>query len=309
MGKTAFLFSGQGAQRVGMGKEFYERFASVHSLFDRAEALRPGTLHLMFEGSDEELRRTENTQPCLYLADLAAAYALRECGLMPDAVAGFSLGEIPALAFAGAYDALDGFRLACERGKCMAAAGETVDASMAAIVKLPDETVEALCAKYARVYPVNYNCDGQLSVAGDRAELELLYADVAAAGGRSMPLKVSGGFHSPFMDPASERFGAILNEFDLKQPQLPVYSDRTAQLYGENVRELLTEQINHPVRWKDIMHRMEENGFDTFIECGAGAVLRKLAMKNIASCWSYAIEDLSGLQKLREEGIVWVSEV
>lgn len=207
MGKTAFLFSGQGAQRAGMGKEFYEHFASVRALFDAAEELRPGTLQQMFAGSDDELRQTENTQPCLYLADLAAAYALRDSGLQPEAVAGFSLGEIPALAFAGAYDGMTGFRLACARGASMARAGKNVNASMAAIVKLPDETVERLCAAYDHVWPVNYNCDGQIAVSGDRDELERLYADVAAAGGRSMPLNVSGGFHSPYMDPASAEFG------------------------------------------------------------------------------------------------------
>ena len=132
MGKTAFLFSGQGAQRAGMGKEFYEHFASVRALFDAAEELRPGTLQQMFAGSDDELRQTENTQPCLYLADLAAAYALRDSGLQPEAVAGFSLGEIPALAFAGAYDGMTGFRLACARGASMARAGKNVNASMAA---------------------------------------------------------------------------------------------------------------------------------------------------------------------------------
>ena len=130
MGKTAFLFSGQGAQRAGMGKEFYEHFASVRALFDAAEELRPGTLQQMFAGSDDELRQTENTQPCLYLADLAAAYALRDSGLQPEAVAGFSLGEIPALAFAGAYDGMTGFRLACARGASMARAGRNVNASM-----------------------------------------------------------------------------------------------------------------------------------------------------------------------------------
>ena len=153
MGKTAFLFSGQGAQHVGMGKELYEAYPSVRALFDAAEEYRPGTLHQMFEGSEEALQQTENTQPCLYLADIAAALALRECGLVPEAVAGFSLGELPALAFAGAYDALTGFRLACARGSYMAAAASQHDATMAAVVKLSDETVEKLKTKSHEMRP------------------------------------------------------------------------------------------------------------------------------------------------------------
>ena len=261
----------------------------------------------MFAGSDDELRQTENTQPCLYLADLAAAYALRDSGLQPEAVAGFSLGEIPALAFAGAYDALTGFRLACARGASMARAGKNVNASMAAIVKLPDETVERLCAAYDHVWPVNYNCDGQIAVSGDRDELERLYADVAAAGGRSMPLNVSGGFHSPYMDPASAEFGAILADTVLQKPALPAYANRTAEPYGENVRELLTQQINHPVRWKETLRHLNEQGFDTFVECGAGMVLCKLVRKNLPECRSFAVDSLAGLAKLQEEGLLCCS--
>lgn len=175
----------------------------------------------MFAGSDDELRQTENTQPCLYLADLAAAYALRDSGLQPEAVAGFSLGEIPALAFAGAYDGMTGFRLACARGASMARAGKNVNASMAAIVKLPDETVERLCAAYDHVWAGQLQLRRQIAVSGDRDELERLYADVAAAGGRSMPLNVSGGFHSPYMDPASAEFGAILADTPLQKPRSP----------------------------------------------------------------------------------------
>lgn len=151
MGKTAFLFSGQGAQRAGMGKEFYEHFASVRALFDAAEELRPGTLQQMFAGSDDELRQTKTRSP-LYLADLAAAYALRDSGLQPEAVAGFSLGEIPALAFAGAYDGMDRLPPCLRARRKHGAAGKNVNASMAAIVKLPDETVERLCAAYDHVW-------------------------------------------------------------------------------------------------------------------------------------------------------------
>ena len=223
--------------------------------------------------------------------------------LQPEAVAGFSLGEIPALAFAGAYDGMTGFRLACARGASMARAGKNVNASMAAIVKLPDETVERLCAAYDHVWPVNYNCDGQIAVSGDRDELERLYADVAAAGGRSMPLNVSGGFHSPYMDPASAEFGAILADTALQKPALPAYANRTAEPYGENVRELLTQQINHPVRWKETLRHLNEQGFDTFVECGAGMVLCKLVRKNR----SFAVDSLAGLAKLQEEGMLCCS--
>ena len=202
---------------------------------------------------------------------------------------------------------MTGFRLACARGASMARAGRNVNASMAAIVKLPDETVERLCAAYDHVWPVNYNCDGQIAVSGGRDELECLYADVAAAGGRSMPLNVSGGFHSPYMDPASAEFGAILADTALQKPALPAYANRTAEPYGENVRELLTQQINHPVRWKETLHHLNEQGFDTFVECGAGMVLCKLVRKNLPECRSFAVDSLAGLAKLQEEGMLCCS--
>ena len=304
MGKTAFLCSGQGAQHVGMGKELYGSYASVRALFDAAEEYRPGTLHQMFEGDEQTLQHTENTQPCLYLADIAAALALKECGLVPEAVAGFSLGELPALAFAGAYDALTGFRLACARGSFMAEAAREHDATMAAVVKLSDETVERLCAAYEHVYPVNYNCDGQVAVAGERAELEKFYDDVAAAGGRSVPLKVSSGFHSPFMDGAARNFHAYISNVAFTKPEITTYANRTAEPYGSDVRTLLFEQINHPVRWAKTMQALGAQGFDTFIECGAGSVLRRLAQKNLADCRAYAVETPDGIEKLREAGVL-----
>ena len=172
MGKIAFVFSGQGAQHPGMGRGFYESSAAVRGLFHEAERVRPGTLHMMFEGDEAELRHTENTQPCLYLADLGAAIAVKEAGISPEAVAGFSLGEIPALAFAGAYSYTDGFSMSVLRGAFMGKAASAVSASMVAVVKLPYETVEALCTHYEQVYPVNYNGGGQLVVSGVTAELE-----------------------------------------------------------------------------------------------------------------------------------------
>ena len=208
MGKIAFVFSGQGAQKAGMGKAFYEVDATVKSLFDGAEVLRNGTLSQCFEGTAEELKETQNTQPCLYLADLAAAIALSEAGITPDGVAGFSLGEIPALAFAGAYSHLDGFQIACARGKAMAKAAAEHPASMLAVMKLENAKIEEICKGFKQVYPVNYNAPGQLVVAGAKEEMDAFSKAVREAGGRGMPVAVGGGFHSPFMDEAAKVFAA-----------------------------------------------------------------------------------------------------
>lgn len=300
MGKIAFLFSGQGAQHPGMGREWYDASATVRTLFDEAEQCRPGTLSTMFEGDEEALRQTANTQPALYLADLAAALTAKEAGISPAAVAGFSLGEIPALAFAGAYSPLEGFRLACKRGEVMGEAAAKVNAGMAAVVKLPNETVEALCRNHEHIYPVNYNCDGQLVVSGLAEELPAFYEEVKAAGGRALPLKVGGGFHSPFMDEASARFGQALADFPLRAPSLPAYSNCTAQLYGadSDLRDLLTRQINHPVRWARILQAMAAEGVDTFVETGVGSVLQKLVSKVVPDAAAYTCQTPQELEAL-----------
>lgn len=297
MGKIAFVFSGQGAQHVGMAKDLYENSNPVADLFNIAEVERPGTLAQMFEGDGTELKQTQNTQPCLYLADLAAALALMDNGIEPEGLAGFSLGEIPALAVGGAYSYADGLHIAMHRGAAMAKAGEGQDVSMMACVKLPIEQVEAMCEPYDKVFPVNYNSPVQLVVSGDKEQLGQLSADLKAQKGRGLMLNVSGAFHSPYMTPAVEPFGKELAAFEVTLPEIPVYANFTAAPYEGDPKSLMLEQINHPVQWVKLIRRMAEDGFDTFVECGVGNTLQKLIGQILPDAKVYRVEDMTTLNE------------
>ena len=279
MGRIAFVFSGQGDQYPGMGKELYEAYPAAGRVFDLCDQIRPSTSNQCFSGTAEELKETANTQPCLFAMELAAAEVLRGKGIVPDAVAGFSLGEVTAAAFAGLFDYATGFSLVCRRGQLMQQAAEKQDTAMAAVVKLSAETVEALCANHRELYPVNYNCPGQISVSGLSSEMTAFSAEVKAAGGRAIPLKVRGAFHSPFMAEAAEAFSVDLAKTQMKTPAISLYSDVTAEEYGENPAELLSKQIASPVRWEQLIRNLISAGVDTFIEIGPGKTLTNLIAK------------------------------
>lgn len=300
MSKIAFLFAGQGAQYVGMGRDLYESVPAAKEVFDLGESRRPGTLATCFEGPGEALTRTENTQPALFLVDLACARALSAAGVMPDAVAGFSLGEIPALAFTGVLSDADAFDTVVLRGNTMQTCGERHPGGMAAVMKLPPEEVERIAATFNCIYPVNYNCPGQIACAGAAGEIDAFCDVVKAAGGRAVKLAVSGAFHTPFMADATDALRRHLSGLALSAPKIPLYSDYTADLYpgdSEKIAETIAEQASRSVRWETIIRRMADTGIDTFIEVGAGATLSKLVSRTLTDVQILHVENAETLRE------------
>lgn len=301
MGKIAFVFAGQGAQYPGMGRELAQCSRAAAEIFQKVDALRPGTSEQCFSGTEEELKETKNTQPCLFAVELAAAAALAERGLKADMAAGFSLGEIGALTYTGAVDFATGFHLVCRRGELMQAAAEEQPTAMAAVLKLSNEDVEGLCAQFDQVYPVNYNCPGQVSVACAQAQLAPFSAAVKAAGGRALPLKVRGGFHSPFMASAAQGFAGVLAECQVGRPEIPLYSNCTGGVYTGDPKELLARQIASPVRWETIVRNMIAAGADTFLELGPGKTLCGLIGKIDKRVKTYALSTREDLETILRE--------
>ena len=291
MGKIAFVFSGQGDQFPGMGKELADKYPSAKAVFDMCDGIRPGTSEQCFNGTEEELKETKNTQPCLFAMELAAANVLFDKGVRPEALAGFSLGEVTAATAAGIFDNETGFRLVCKRGELMQTEAEKFDTSMAAVVKLTPEQIQDVCAKYSDVYPVNFNCPGQITVSGLASQMKDFSADVKAAGGRALPLKLKGAFHSPFMNAASEAFRVELENAKINKGNITLYSDLTSMPYTDDVAEILSKQICSPVLWEKIVRNMIADGFDTFIEIGPGRTLTNMIKKISADVKAQTVEE------------------
>ena len=298
MGKIAFVFSGQGAQYTGMGKELYECSPAAKAVFDMADSIRPGTSEQCFTADTQTLAVTANTQPCVFACDLAAACAVEEKGIKPDYISGFSLGEIAALGYSGMLSYEEAFKLVCKRAELMDKAAKENKGAMAAVMKLSPEKVEEICAKFEKAWPVNYNSPAQIVVAASEEDIDPLCDEVKAQKGRAKKLAVSGAFHSPFMHDAAVGLAEYMENIEFAEPKVPVYANVTAQPYEGEYKKLTAAQVESPVKWISIVENMIANGVDTFIEVGVGKTLSGLIGKINPDVKVYKVENKADLDNL-----------
>lgn len=277
----AFVFPGQGAQFVGMGKDLYDNNPLAKELFEKAnDILGYRITDIMFNGIDEELKQTKVTQPAVFLHSVIKALCLGD-EFAPAMVAGHSLGEFSALTAAGALSFEDGLKLVYARAMAMQKACEAAPSTMAAIVGLPDEKIEEICAGINReghvIVPANYNCPGQLVISGNVEAVNEACEQLKAAGAkRALPLKVGGAFHSPLMQPAKDELQAAIEKTVISAPKCPVYQnvDGKAHTEPEDIKANLIAQLTSSVRWTSCVQNMIADGADDFTECGPGKALQ-----------------------------------
>ena len=282
----AFVFPGQGAQFVGMGKDLYENNPLAKELFDKAnDILGYKITDIMFEGTAEELKQTKVTQPAVFLHSVISALCMGD-EFKPDMVAGHSLGEFSALVAAGALSFEDGLRLVYARAMAMQKACEMAPGTMAAIIALPDEKVEEICAEISTegniVIPANYNCPGQLVISGNVDAINLACGKLKEAGAkRALPLPVSGAFHSPLMQPAKDELQAAIEKTEVKTPKCPIYQNVDAMPHTDpaEIKQNLIAQLTSSVRWTKSVQNMIADGATEFTECCPGKALQGMIAK------------------------------
>ena len=305
MNKLAFVFPGQGAQAVGMGKDLFDQYDVAKRLFAEAdEALGYSIKDMCFEGPADDLKLTANTQPAILTVSVIVNEILKEHGVQPDVAGGHSLGEYSALVAAGVLSFKDAVALVHKRGQYMQEAVPVGEGGMAAIIGLDDETIAAACEKATKeageVQPVNFNCPGQTVIAGTTKGVEKAVEELKAAGAKkAVILPVSAPFHSTLMKPAAEKLAAELAKVAIHDAAFPVVSNFTGELEtkAEEIKANLVAQADHPVRWITCVKTMQAFGADTFVEAGPGKTLCGFNRRIDRSIKSLNVENLESLQK------------
>lgn len=307
MGKLAFVFAGQGAQKVGMGKELADNFECAARVFDEAtEALGFDTAKMIFDGDDETLMITENTQPTVVTMSVAALRVLEEKGIKPDVVAGLSLGEYTAHIASGSLDFHDAVRLVRKRGKYMQEEVPVGVGAMAAIIALSAEDVKACCEEASKIgvcSPANFNCPGQIVVSGEVEAVDRC-CEIAKEKGakRAMKLPVSAPFHCSMLIGAGEKLAKELENVEVHEMNIPVITNVTADYVGskEDIKPYLIEQVSSSVLWEDTIRKMIADGVDTFVEVGPGKALSGFIKKVDKDVKIFNVEDMASLEKTLE---------
>ena len=304
--RTAFLFAGQGAQYPGMGAGLAEASPAAAAVFAAADAARPGTREDCLSATAEELARTQTTQPTVLAVDLACARMLEEAGVRADAAAGFSLGEVGALAFAGVISDRIAFELIARRARLMDDVARENPGGMRAVLGTPESGLRELIEDQGLkgLELVNFNAPTQIVVAGPDTELEALGEALASAGGRSVALSVSGAFHSSALRPAAEGFAQVLSDLDFAPARLSVYANVTGEAYpcaADQAKALLARQISSPVQWVRTLENLAGDGITHFVEVGPGTVLAGLVRKTLPEAKVRSVGSADEVRAVAEE--------